>query len=141
MRNVKTLVALSLGTALISGAAFAEDTSAGRAETMTSVPSSSVTVTDWYKQPVYDKSDSKIGSVSDVLVSPNGQVSAVILGVGGVVGSDKDVAVPFNSIKKTTKNDKTYLTMDTTQDALKSAPGFKYDSNSTTWVPDNKSNK
>lgn len=141
MKNVKILVALSLGTALIAGAAFGEDTSVGRPEAMTSVPSSSVTVTDWYKQPVYDKSDSKIGSVSDVLVSPNGQVSAVILGVGGVVGSDKDVAVPFNSIKKTTKDNKTYLTMDTTQDALKSAPGFKYDSNSTTWVPDNKSNK
>lgn len=138
MRNVKILLALSLGTALIGGAAFGQ--SAGR-ETMTSVPSSSVTVTDWYKQPVYDKSDSKIGSISDVLVNPDGQVSAVILGVGGVVGSDKDVAVPFNSIKKTTKNDKTYLTMDTTQDALKSAPGFKYDSNSTTWVPDNNSNK
>jgi sporulation protein YlmC with PRC-barrel domain len=136
MRNVKILVALSLGTALIGGAAFGEDT-AGRA--MTSVPSSSVTVTDWYKQPVYDKSDSKIGSISDVLVSPNGQVSAVILGVGGVVGSEKDVAVPFDSIKKTTKNDKTYLTMDTTQDALKSAPGFKYDSNTTTWVPDKSS--
>ena len=49
--------------------------------------------------------------------------------------------MPFNSIKKTTKDNKTYLTMDTTQNALKSAPGLKYDSNSTTWVPDNKSNK
>jgi hypothetical protein len=28
--------------------------------------------------------------------------------------------------------------MNTTKDNLKSAPGFKYDSNTTTWVPDNK---
>jgi hypothetical protein len=31
-----------------------------------------------------------------------------------------------------------YLVMNTTKDSLKSAPGFKYDSNTTTWVPDNK---
>ena len=49
------------------------------------------------------------------------------LGVG-----EKDVAVNFNSIKKIMKNDKVYLTMDTTKDALKSAPGFKYDSTKTT---------
>lgn len=42
----------------------------------------------------------------------------------------------FNSIKETMKNDKVYLTMDTTKDLLKKAPGFKYDSDKTTWVPD-----
>jgi hypothetical protein len=34
------------------------------------------------------------------------------------------------------KDNKPYLTLDTNKDALKSAPGFKYDSNKTTWVPD-----
>ena len=29
--------------------------------------------------------------------------------------------------------------MDTTKDALKNAPGIKYDSNKTTWVPENPS--
>jgi hypothetical protein len=28
------------------------------------------------------------------------------------------------------------LTMDTTKDALKSAPGYRYDSNTTRWVAD-----
>ena len=37
---------------------------------------------------------------------------------------------------RTKKNDKTYLTLDTTKDALKNAPGFKYDRQTTTWVPD-----
>ena len=37
----------------------------------------------------------------------------------------------------TTKDNKLYLTMDTTKDALKNAAGFKYDRNKTTWVPDN----
>ena len=133
---MKSLIALTAGVLLASGPAFAQPMSAGHADLMASVPAQSMTVTDWYKQDVYDPSDTKIGSVSDVLVSPNGQIDAVIIGVGGFLGAgEKDVAVNFNAIKQTTKNDKVYLTMDTTKDALKSAPGFKYDRSTTTWVP------
>jgi len=39
------------------------------------------------------------------------------------------------------KNDKTYLTLNTTKAALKNAPGFKYDRQTTTWVPDNSNEK
>jgi hypothetical protein len=62
-----------------------------------------------------------------------------MVGVGGFLGAgEKDVAVSFNAIKPTKKNDKTYLTLNTTKDALKNAPGFKYDRQSTTWLPDEK---
>lgn len=135
---MKTLIALSTGALLIGGAAFAQPMSAGRAELVTSVPSTSLTVTDWYKQDVYDPSNNKIGSVNDVLVDNDGKVDAIIVGVGGFLGAgEKDVAVRFSSIKPTMKNNKVYLTMNATKDALASAPGFKYDSTKTTWVPDN----
>src|SRR5690349_22913934 len=135
---MKTLVLTAAGILVASTAAFAQQPSAGRAELMTSIPSSSRTVTDWYKQNVYDPKDQKIGEIMDVLVGPSGQIDAAIVGVGGFLGAgEKDVAVSFNSIKATKKNDKTYLTLDTTKDALKNAPGFKYDRNTTTWVPDN----
>jgi sporulation protein YlmC with PRC-barrel domain len=131
------LVALSTGALLMSTAAFAQPMAAGGSGLMTSIPSSSVTVTDWYKQDVYDPSNAKIGEIMDVLVAKDGQVQAAIVGVGGFLGAgEKDVAVSFNSIKQTMKNDKVYLTLDTTKDALKKAPGFKYDSTKTTWVPD-----
>jgi hypothetical protein len=60
--------------------------------------------------------------------------------VGGFLGAgEKDVAVPFDAIRITTKdNNKWYLVMNATKDELKSAPGFKYDKDSTTWVPDKK---
>jgi sporulation protein YlmC with PRC-barrel domain len=133
---MKMLVALSTGALLMSTAAFAQPMAAGGSGLLTSVPSSSVTVTDWYKQDVYDPSNAKIGEIMDVLVAKDGQVQAAIVGVGGFLGAgEKDVAVSFNSIKQTMKNDKVYLTMDTTKDALKKAPGFKYDSTKTTWVP------
>jgi hypothetical protein len=72
-----------------------------------------------------------------VLVGQDGQVNALIVGVGGFLGAgQKDVAVPFSAVRETMKDNKVYLTMNMTKDALKSAPGFKYDSNKTAWVPD-----
>jgi sporulation protein YlmC with PRC-barrel domain len=106
------------------------------AQIMTSVPSDSATVTHWYKQSVYDPSDNKIGEIMDVLVDKSGKVTALIIGVGGFLGmGEKDVAVPFDAVKATTKdNNKWYLVMNSNKDALKSAKGFKYDRNAMTWI-------
>jgi sporulation protein YlmC with PRC-barrel domain len=131
---MKRLPILALGAGLIvaTGSAMAAT------ELMTSVPSNSVTVTDWYKQNVYDPQNTKIGEVMDVLVSPDGKVNSVIVGVGGFLGAgEKDVAVDFSAIKRTMKDNSIYLTMNTTKSALQSAPGFKYDKQTTTWVRDN----
>jgi sporulation protein YlmC with PRC-barrel domain len=135
---MKALVALTAGALLVSSAAFAQQMSAGGAALLSSVPTSSHTVTDWYKQDIYDQSNNKIGAVNDVLVGQDGQVSALIVGVGGFLGAgQKDVAVSFSAVKETMKDNKMYLTMNTTKDALKSAPGFKYDSDKTAWIPAN----
>jgi sporulation protein YlmC with PRC-barrel domain len=103
----------------------------------TSLPHEAVTVTDWYKQNVYDPNENKIGDIKDVLVDKAGKVVALIVGVGGFLGAgEKDVAVPFEAVHPTMKDKKWWLVMNTTKDSLKSAPGFKYDSSTTTWVPD-----
>jgi sporulation protein YlmC with PRC-barrel domain len=126
---MKVVYAIAAGALLISSAAYAESM-------MSSVPSSSKTVSDWYKQDVYDPSNSKIGKIDDVLVSDTGKVNALIVGVGGFLGAgEKDVAVPFTAVKWSTKDSKKYLTMAATKDDLKSAQGLKYDSDKTAWVP------
>jgi sporulation protein YlmC with PRC-barrel domain len=123
----------------LSAAAADTPAKAGSVQIMSSVPARSVTVTDWYKQSIYDPSNSKIGEIKDVLLSQDGKVTALITGVGGFLGmGEKDVAVPFDAVKHTLKDGKAYLTLDTTKDALKAAPGLKYDRNTTTWVPDGK---
>jgi sporulation protein YlmC with PRC-barrel domain len=122
-------------------AAAAADTNgkAGSAQIMNSVPPQSVTITDWYKQSVYDPSNNKIGEIKDVVLSQDGKVNALIIGVGGFLAmGEKDVAVPFDAVKHTTKDGKVYLTLNTTKDALKAAPGLRYDRSTTTWVPDKK---
>jgi sporulation protein YlmC with PRC-barrel domain len=109
------------------------------AEKMTAVaePGDSVSVTEYYKQNVYDTSDNTVGEVSDVLLDKNGQVKAVILSVGGFLGlGGKYVSVPFNALQVTEKNGKRYLVMDTTKEALTSAPGYRYDSTTGKWVPE-----
>jgi sporulation protein YlmC with PRC-barrel domain len=127
---MKVFSAVTAVALLLSSAAYAESM-------MSSVPSSSKTVSDWYKQDVYDPSNSKIGKIDDVLLSDSGQVSALIVGVGGFLGAgEKDVAVPFTALKWTSKDNKKYLTMSATKDQLKSAQGLKYDSDKTAWVAD-----
>ena len=106
---------------------------------MTAAPSESWTVTNYYKQAVYDPKENKIGDVDDVVVDKSGKVTGLVVGVGGFLGAgEKDVIVPFGSVKTAKRNDKWWLTLDETKDGLKNAPGFKYDKASTTWVPEKK---
>jgi putative membrane protein len=114
-----------------------EASEAKAAEKMAAVPSDTVSVNDYYKQNVYDTSDNTVGEVSDLLLDKNGQVKAVILSVGGFLGlGGKYVSVPFNGLQVTEKNGKRYLVMDTTKEALRSAPGYRYDSATGKWLPE-----
>jgi len=127
------VVATAIGFAAVSAYA------APSAMMQTSIPQNTLTVTDWYKQDVYDPNNTKIGEINDVLLDKSGKVSTLIVGVGGFLGAgEKDVAVPFEAVEATMRNNKITLVMNTTKDSLKSAPGFKYDRSTTTWVPDNK---
>lgn len=122
-------IACSAAAVLVSGA-YAATT------TMTAAPSDSATITDYYKQDVYDPQQSKVGTVDDVLVDKSGKVTALVIGVGGFLGAgEKDVIVPFTSVKGEKKNDKWRLTLDETKDNLKSAPGFQYNKTTTAWEP------
>jgi sporulation protein YlmC with PRC-barrel domain len=140
--SYKFVLAAAIATAL-SGAAHAQQPSAtttdiatARAEVLTAIPSNATTVTNYYKQNVYDPSDSKIGEISDVLINKEGKIDAFIVSVGGFLGvGEKDVAVPFASVHATERNGKWYLTMNATKDGLKSAQGYKYDKAKATWVP------
>jgi sporulation protein YlmC with PRC-barrel domain len=108
----------------------------GETTVFATIPTGTTTVTNWYKQNVYDPTDVKIGEISDVIVDNEGNIRAFIIGVGGFLGiGEKDVAVPFNSVGASQRDGKWWLTMNVSKDALKSAPGYKYDKDKATWVP------
>jgi sporulation protein YlmC with PRC-barrel domain len=107
-----------------------------QANALRSLPPDSSTVTNWYRQNVYDPSEEKIGEISDVLVEKDGRIGAFIVSVGGFLGmGEKHVAVPFHAVQATRRDGKWWLTMNATKDALKSAAGYKYDRAKATWEP------
>ena len=127
---MRTALAAAAAALLVSAAAFGN---------VLSSPPEGVTVTDYYKQNVYDPSNNKIGEIKDVIIAADGKISALIISVGGFVGmGEKDVAVPFSDVKGSKKNDKWYLTMQANKDELKNAPGVTYDRTATRWVPEKK---
>lgn len=125
---------------LIASAIIFALSATANAQTINTASASGSTVTNWYKQSVYDPKDAKIGSVDDVLLDKAGKVTGLVLGVGGFLGAgEKDVIIPFDAVKVTTKDkNKWYLVMNATKDQLQKAQGFKYDSDTTTWKVDKK---
>lgn len=91
---------------------------------------SSLTTDHWlasdvYGAGVYDPKENKIGDVDDLVINREGTITKAVIGVGGFLGvGKKDVAIPFTDLKATTKNNKTWLVLDTTKDKLKAAPAF-----------------
>ena len=90
-------------------------------------------VSAWYKKPVYDTNEKKVGVISDILFT-KGDIEAVMLDVGGFLGiGAKHVAVPADAIAVTTKNNKSWLTINTTKDVVKKAMGYKFDARERAW--------
>jgi sporulation protein YlmC with PRC-barrel domain len=77
---------------------------------------------------VYNQKDESVGEITDIAIK-NNAVDALILSVGGFLGmGERYVAVSPSSVnvRYDQKNDKWLASMNTTKDALKAAPEFKY---------------
>jgi sporulation protein YlmC with PRC-barrel domain len=77
---------------------------------------------------VYNQKDESVGEITDIAIK-NNQVNALILSVGGFLGvGERYVAVSPSSVnvRYDSKNNKWLASMNTTKDALKAAPEFKY---------------
>ena len=77
---------------------------------------------------VYGPDDKSIGDINDVLIDKDGQVTAVVVGVGGFLGvGEKNVALSLQALDVHRKDgaiDK--ITVSYTKDQLKDAPTFAY---------------
>lgn len=85
-------------------------------------------------QPVYSSTGDEaeeIGKITDIVFANDGQITAVVIGVGGFLGmGEKSVAVDFSSLEFTRAADNTERwVVPTTAEALTSAPEF-------VWVED-----
>jgi len=72
---------------------------------------------------VYNEKDEKIGAIEDVVLTPEGKASNLVIGAGGFLGmGEHNVAIPFDKVSKT--GDKLMLT-GYTKDQLKELPEVK----------------
>jgi sporulation protein YlmC with PRC-barrel domain len=130
--NMKKIVLIATSLALLAGPAFAENNKtvgAAPAEAKFSTVSKDEMFSSKLKGlNVYNQKDESVGEITDLAIKGN-QVDALILSVGGFLGMGEHyVAVSPSSVdvKRDAKNDKWVATMNTTKDALKAAPEFKY---------------
>ncbi|WP_245414515.1 PRC-barrel domain-containing protein [Aestuariivirga litoralis] len=84
-----------------------------------------MSASDYIGKTVYDQAGNNIGDVNDLIVSGDGNVEAVILGVGGFLGiGEKDVAVNTEAIKIVTDGDNKRLVVEATKEVLENAPTY-----------------
>jgi sporulation protein YlmC with PRC-barrel domain len=77
---------------------------------------------------VYNQKNESVGEITDIAIKKH-QVDALILSVGGFLGmGERYVAVSPSSvnIRHDDKNNKWLASMNTTKEALKAAPEFRY---------------
>ena len=80
----------------------------------------------WIGQTLYNQASENVGSVSDLVIGQNGQIDAVVVGVGGFLGiGEKMVAIPFSAVQAATDTDgNTKLMVQLSKDDFNKAPEF-----------------
>lgn len=75
---------------------------------------------------VMNAADEEIGDVNDMIVTQDGQVQGVVIGVGGFLGvGEKDVAIELSRLEITSdENGELNFMLDTSADELANAPEF-----------------
>ena len=78
-------------------------------------------------QTVYAPDKTKIGSISDLILSKDGKtVEGFVIGVGGFLGiGEKSVALKMDRLKMAEADGAMQLTMDAKKEELSNAPSFK----------------
>ncbi|RKE97816.1 PRC-barrel domain-containing protein [Sulfitobacter guttiformis] len=72
-----------------------------------------------------------LGEINDIIVTADGRVSAVILGIGGFLGiGERDVSVPMgaiNFVQEEGDSDDYFLVVKSSKEQLEAAPAFERD--------------
>jgi len=79
---------------------------------------------------VYNLQNEKVGEIEDVIIDSGKTVKAIVVGVGGFLGlGERYVSVDPGSLVITGQGDSMRAVINTTRDALRNAPEFKFEGN------------
>jgi uncharacterized protein YrrD len=77
-----------------------------------------------FGRPVFNDKNEKVGTVDDIIISPDKAVSYAIVGAGGFLGVAKhDVAIPVSQF---TQAGGKLVLAGATKEAIKAMPPFEY---------------
>ena len=127
---MKKIALIGLSLAVLASPALAQTTGTAPAEAKFSTVAKDEMFSSKLKGlNVYNQKDEKVGEITDLAIGKGDQVQAMILSVGGFLGMGEHyVAVSPSSVRVSYNKEKDSWTarMNTTKDALKAAPEFKY---------------
>ncbi|SFR42230.1 Sporulation protein YlmC, PRC-barrel domain family [Marinobacter daqiaonensis] len=93
---------------------------------MQSAPAEGMQASELIGAEVNTTGDEEVGSVSDLIIDKNGQVVALVVGVGGFLGmGEKDVAIGWDHLTKSGTADEQELRINLTREELQSAPEYE----------------
>ncbi len=95
---------------------------------MSSAPANGMQVSNLIGAKVTTTGDEDVGPVSDLVIDENGQIVAVVVGVGGFLGlGERYVAIGWDDVTRsdTSDDDEQELRVDVTREDLRAAPEFK----------------
>ena len=93
---------------------------------LTRAADDSISIGSYYQQDVYSPSGEKLGSIKDLIIGPDGRITAAVVSVGRFLGlGEKDVAVPFTSVLTERRDGGMRLSINAAKDALQAAPAFE----------------
>ena len=125
--SMRVLAGAALLAASLSGPAFSQ----GAPQTVTLMKVDPASLATGYRTSKVVGStvvNETVGTIDDLIVTPNEKVPFAVLSVGGFLGmGSKYVVVPFSSLQV---KDKKMVLPGATKDSLKALPEFKYNTNS-----------
>ena len=129
------LAVLTIAGALCSAGPAAAQVAGGTTTVDTSITESTKMAMGWsvkktlMGKSIYNETGQKVGKVEDLIISPDKNVSYVIVGAGGFVGIGRhDVAIPVTQIQD--KAGKLVMA-GATKDTIKGMPEFAYATDTT----------
>jgi len=127
-----------LGTLMVpafmfaAGSVSAQETVAAEATYLTTQPENTFHADSLIGNNVKStvEEDEDIGTISDLIIDEDGQIQAVVMGIGGFLGmGEKDVAVEWDSLELTKDDDGDdyVIRVNASQDALEAAEEYERD--------------
>ncbi len=125
-RTIRILLGTALFAASFSGPAFSQ----GNTQTVSLVRVNLATLATGYRvskvvgATVVNETNETVGTIDDLIITPDATVPFAVLSVGGFLGmGTKYVVIPFSSIRI---KDKKMVLPGATKDSLLNLPDFKY---------------